>query len=364
MFITKERFGTLCDGSKVSLYKISNKNMSVCVTDYGCTLTSILLPNGKGGADDVLLGYSTLDGYINSNYCFGTIVGRFANRIGNANFYIGTNQYKLDKNDNDKNTLHGGFFRYDHILWDAKVVTTKDGEGVRFCRISPEGEQGFPGNLKLTVTYTLNEKNQLTLKYKATTDSPTPINITNHAYFNLHGSGTVLDQELSLKCDKILEVDKDLIPTGKILKVQNTPYDFTKKKTLGKDINSVLPGGYDNCYVTDAYVADFNVTGKMASQQISSGLPTESKLVRVATLVDPTTKRRMTLDTNQEGVQLYTGNWIDGIVGKNGRIYKQHDAVCLETQCFPDTPNKNIFPPCILQPQNVYKAITVYQFEF
>ncbi len=353
MSITKQEFGVLSDGTEVSLYKIQNEKMVVCVSDFGCTITSILLPKKNGGFDDVLLGYSTLDGYLNCpGLSFGTVVGRFANRIGGAKFSVNGKEYPLDKNDNSVNTLHGGFVRWDHMVWEAKPVTTKSGEGIAFSRVSEDGEQGFPGNVKMTVTYTLSSDNKLTLEYKAETDSATPINITNHAYFNLSGNGTVLNHELELAADGVLEVDSGLIPTGKILPVAGTPYDFTAKKALGKDI-SKIKDGYDNCYVTCVYGKD------------NCGLPYDAKNVtRIAVLSDPATGRKMTVETNLEGMQLYTANWIDGIAGKYGRRYKKHEAVCLETQCFPDSPNKSSFPTCILEPGKVYDAVTVYGFEF
>lgn len=353
MKVTKKSFGMLNDGSKVNLYTISNERMSVCVTDFGCTLTGIFLPNKKGGFDDILLGYSTLDGFVNSpGMSFGSVVGRFANRIENAAFTLDGVSYNLDKNDNAKNTLHGGFFRYDHQMWHSKIVSNKYGVGVKFSRLSPDGEQGFPGNVMLTVTYTLNEQNQLTLKYNAVTDKATPINITNHAYFNLAGSGTVLNHELMLNCEEYLETDDLLIPTGKLLSVKNTAYDFRVKKTLGRDIANTGVG-YDDCFVTSAY------NGK------DSGLPVKGKkLVRAAVLSDSASGRTMTVDTNQEGLQVYTGNFVGGTVGKLGVEYKTHGAVCLETQCFPDTPNKKDFPSCTLEPGQKYKSVTVYGFAF
>ena len=353
MLVTKQRFGTLCDGTKVRLYTIRNEKMAVCVTDYGCTITSILLPGKNGTMDDILLGYSTLDGYINSpGYSFGSIVGRFANRIGNASFTLNGKKYQLDKNDNEINTLHGGFLRYDHMVWNSEVVYVKDGAGVKFTRTSPDGEQGFPGNMNISVTYTLSEDNRLTLRYEAECDQPTPVNFTNHAYFNLAGKGSILNHELQMDCDGYLEVDANLIPTGKIIPVDGTEFDFKTKKAIGCDI-SKTENGYDHCYVSKAYGTE------------GCGCPSDPrKTVKVASLTDPESGRTMTVESNQEGIQLYTGNWIGGLTGKNGQIYKRHDAVCLETQCMPDTPNKPDFPSCILGCGKKYDAITVYGFEF
>lgn len=357
MKITKTLYGTLSNGQSANLYTIDNGKMSVCVTDYGCTLTGIFLPNKLGLKDDVLLGYSTLDGFITSpGLSFGSIVGRFANRIGGAKFSVNAKEYNLDKNDNEVNTLHGGFTRYDHMIWNSRIISNKNGKGIEFSRISPDGEQGFPGNVKLTVTYTLNEKNELRLDYKATTDQDTPINITNHAYFNLHGSGTVLNHTLQMNCPNILEVNDKLIPTGKYIPVKGTAYDFSSEKTIGQDIEKVLPG-YDNCYTTCWHSTD--------SEWV---VPTEECFMapgaEIAKLSDPETKRTMKVYTNQPGVQLYAANWIDGVIGKNGTVYEKHGAVCLETQAFPDAPNKPAFPSSILKTDEEYHAITVYSFEF
>lgn len=357
MKVTKQVFGTLSNGQVANLYTVDNGKMSFTVTDFGCTLTGIFLPNKLGLKDDVILGHSTLEGFIKDpGYSFGSIVGRFANRIGDAKFVIDGTTYNLDKNDNEINTLHGGFTRYDHMIWDSKIISNKNGKGVEFSRISPDGEQGFPGNVKLTVTYTLNDKNELRLDYKAVTDKKTPVNLTNHAYFNLHGSGTVLNHVLQMKSENILEVNDKLIPTGNYTPVAGNAYDFNTAKTLGQDIEKVAPG-YDNCYTTCWHSKD--------SEWVE---PTEecftAKGGEVAVLTDPETNRTMKVYTNQPGIQLYAGIWIEGIVGKLGTVYHRHGAVCLETQAFPDAPNKNNFPSCILEPGEEYNAITVYSFEF
>lgn len=357
MKVTKQIFGTLGNGQVANLYTVDNGKMSFCVTDYGCTLTGIFLPNKLGLKDDVILGHSTLEGFIKDpGYSFGSIVGRFANRIGDAKFVIDGKTYNLDKNDNEINTLHGGFTRYDHMVWNSKIISNKNGKGVEFSRVSPDGEQGFPGNVKLTVTYTLNDNNELRLDYKATTDAKTPVNLTNHAYFNLHGSGTVLNHTLQMKSESILEVNDKLIPTGTLTSVSGNAYDFNTKKTIGQDIEKVMPG-YDNCYTTCWYTKD--------SQWLE---PTEECFTaeggEAAVLTDPETNRTMKVYTNQPGMQLYTANWIEGIIGKSGTVYKQHGAVCLETQAFPDAPNKDNFPCCILEPGEEYNSVTIYKFEF
>ncbi|MCK9171015.1 MAG: galactose mutarotase [Treponema sp.] len=353
MKISKQRFGVLSDGTKVTLYTIQNKRMSFSVTDYGCTITSVVLTDSSGGFSDVVLGYSTLDGYITGTCFFGAFIGRFANRIGKASFSLDGTKYKLDKNDG-QNMLHGGFSGWDKKVWHAKTVNNKTQAGVKFTRFSHDGEQGFPGNMKIEVTYLLDDMNNITCRYTAVTDKACPVNFTNHSYFNLAGSGTVDDHILKLSCDYTLDIDSKLIPTGKLLDVENTPFDFRTDKKIGHDIKET-GNGYDHCYVTHSYDPDNPHCGSPVSDE---------RIVRVAELTEPVSGRCMTVDSNMEGIQLYTGNWIGGIVGKNGQVYEKHGAVCLETQCFPDSPNKKDFPSCILLPGEKYKAVTVYGFKF
>lgn len=353
MKITKSQFGVLSDGTEVNLYTINNGNMTVSCTNYGCTLTSIVLKNKDGSSTDVLLGFSTLEGYLNSTLSFGAIVGRFANRIADAKFELDGKIYNLAKNDG-KNCLHGGFLRYDKMIYDAEIVETKDASGVKFTRTSPDGEQGFPGNVKLEITYLLDTKNNLTCHYTAVTDKATPINITNHAYFNLSGIGQITDHTLKMNSDKILKVNSALIPTGKFIDVKGTAFDFTTEKKIGTDINKVKPG-YDHCYVTKKY--------DPANKQC--GLPlNDDELVEFCTVKDPKSNHEMSVFTNMEGCQFYSGNYVKGVIGKNGEKYKNHDALCLETQCFPDTPNNPDFPSCILQPGQKMNAKTIYSFKF
>ncbi len=350
MKIEKQRFGMLSDGTEVSLYTVSNGKMSFSCTDYGCTLTSIVLNNPNGTKTDVLLGFSTLEGYLNTKFCFGSIVGRFANRIGDAKFTLNGKEYPLDKNDGP-NTLHGGFDGYDKMMWSGETIEEKNKTGVKFTRLSPDGEQGFPGNVKLEITYLLDEDNNLTCYYTATTDQATPINITNHAYFNLAGKGLVDDHTVVMNSDYILEVNSKLIPTGNFKEVKGGAFDFTTEKAIGKDIKAVGVG-YDHCYVTEAY-----------NPEKACGVPLEDgDLVDFCTVSEPTTGHKMQVFTNMEGCQFYTGNYIKGILGKNGVPYQTHGAFCLETQAFPDTPNKEEFPTCILQPGQTMKAKTVYSF--
>ncbi len=340
----KVKFGTLYDGSKAHLYTISNGSMSFSATDYGCTITTILLPTKKNKKVDILLGCSTLEGYMTSNSSFGTVVGRFANRIGGASFSLNGKKYNLDKNDGE-NCLHGGFDRYEKKLWSAKKVYTDNGLGIEFSRFSPAGEQNMPGNAKIKVTYTLNEKNELTLDYSVQTDEATPVNLTNHAYFNLKGynGGTIDSLELKLACSKFVEVNSNLIPTGNLCSVEDKKaFDFRTSKLLGKDIKETGIG-YDHAYCIDNF---------------------DGSLKEFAVLKDDESGRSMTVSTTLPACQIYTGNYVEGIVGKNGYIHHAHDAVCMETEAYPDAPNHESFPSCIVTPEKPYHEVTVYKFDF
>lgn len=343
--IEKRTFGVLYDGSKVDLYTVSNGLMSFSATNFGCTLTSINLPVAGGKKVDILLGRSTLEGYASSNSSFGAVVGRFANRIGGASFSLNDQKYYLDKNEGN-NCLHGGFDRFEKKLWKVKRVKNEYGIGIQFKRISPCGEQGMPGNLKIKVTYTLNEENELRLDYFADTDAPTPVNLTNHAYFNLKGwmGGSVEDLELQIASSKFVEVDKNLIPTGKLISVDdNKAFDFRKPKLIGRDISETA-GGYDHAFCIDAF------DGRWVHE--------------FATLKDPSTKRTMTVSTSLPACQIYTGNFLEGVEGKNGFIHHMRDAICMETEMYPDAPNKTDFPSCIVEPIKPYHEITIYKFSF
>ena len=353
MKVKKQKFGVLADGTKVNIYTVKNDNMSFSCTDYGCTLTSIILKDENNIKTDILLGFSTLEGYINTKFCFGTIVGRYANRIRNGSFTLNGQQYILEKNDGE-NTLHGGYFGYDKTVWNSEIIEEKDRCGVRFSRLSPDGEQGFPGNVMIYITYLLDNNNNIICYYTAETDKSTPINITNHAYFNLAGRGSIHNHLLTLKSSQYLEIDKNLIPTGKFIDVKNTAFDFTTEKEMGRDIENVSPG-YDHCFVTDIY--DKN--------NKQCGVPLDDDtIVPFAYVKEPVSGRSMNVYTNMEGCQFYTANWIKGVIGKNGVTYENHDGFCLETQCFPDSPNKINFPTCVLEPGQKMRAKTVFSFKF
>ncbi len=328
---------------RVTLFTVSNGWMSFSAMNYGCTVTNILVPDRNGNMTDVVLGFKGLKGYEEGRGSLGAIVGRFANRISNSSFTLDGKKYQLDKNDGE-NSLHGGFTRFEKQIWDAKIIQEKDQAGVVFSRLCTEEEQHYPGNLSVEVTYLLNGKNQLLWNYSATTDKATPVNLTNHSYFNLAGKGSILNHELILDYNKILEVSENLIPTGKILDAKGTAFDFSTAKKIGADINQISKkiGGYDHCFLTKAYETH--------------------KMEDVGTVSESSTGISMHIQTNQPGIQIYSGNWVQGI-SKNDVSYNYHDGICFETQAFPDAPNQPDFPSCILRPGEKYDARTILEFK-
>ena len=343
MKIKKKTFGVLSSGQKVSLYTISNKQMSFSVTNYGCCITSIMLPSEQGEEDDIVLGYSTLEGYIKNPVFFGCLVGRFANRIAGGTFNLAGNQYDLTKNDSG-NCLHSGNPGYHKMLWKAKPFCNLKEAGIVFSRISPDGEQGFPGELDISVTYSLTVNNDIAITYSAKTDTPTPINFTNHTYFNLggHDSGTILDHTVQLFADRYVPVDSQSIPLGDIADVVGTPFDFTSPKKIARDIEAV-PGGFDHTW-------EVNNSGNLPNP--------------VANVYDSASNRSLTVFSTQPGVQFYTGNHLVKEEGKNGFIYEKQTGLCLETQHFPDSPNQSEFPDSILFPGDHYRQQTIWHFDF
>ena len=346
MDVSKKKFGTLSDGSKVSLYRVSNGSMSFVATNYGCVITSIQVPSRIGVVEDVVLAPPTLDSLVISDASFGGIVGRFANRISGGRFVLNGKDYQLDMNEG-ANCLHGGFFRWDKQVWDAEVVETVKGTGVIFSRISRAGEQGMPGTLQVKVAYLLDEENNLVMHYSAISDADTIISLTNHSYFNLagHNKGRVDSHLMTLDCDHYLAT-KDGIPTGEMLPVGGTIFDFTKEKPLGQHIHSPELQelrGYDHCYCIDS--------GK-------------GRLVPFAKIREPESGRTMTVATDMPGVQLYTGNWLQGELGKNGARYNAQGGFCLETQRYPDSPNKYTFPSAVLKAGEEFTSTTVYGFRW
>jgi aldose 1-epimerase len=340
MSIEKKSFGLLASGEETSLFILKAGEITATLTDYGASLVSILLPNRRGEKDDILLGCSTLSGYAQNHPYFGVTVGRYANRIGGSRFSISGKEYSLAAN-NGVNHLHGGIKGFNTFVWKAEGFDAANGPTLKFSRTSPDGEEGYPGTLDVSVTFILGSDGALSISYEARTDAETIVNLTNHAYFNLRGegSGHILDHELSLACSKYLPVNSDLIPTGDPIPVAGGPFDFRVPKKIGRDIT--LAGGYDHCYVLD---------------RAGPGL------VDCADVREPISGRRMTVSTSLPGVQLYTGNSLAAVPGKRGSVYERHGGFCLETQLYPDSPNKPSYPTSRLVPGQIWAHVTVYRF--
>ena len=313
---------------------------------YGAIITEIHVPDRTGQYADIALGFDNLDAYTKGHPFFGAATGRYANRIGNAQFSLNGTVYKLAAN-NGVNTLHGGIKGIDKKVWKAREVSTSAGPAIEMTYVSPDGEEGFPGTLTIKITYTLNHKDELRIDYEATTDKDTVVNLTNHSYFNLggEGEGSVLGHVLKLNSDRYTPFDETSIPVGDVAKVQGTIYDFTLPVAVGTrwaDIKS-NPVGYDNNFV------------------VSQVRPNEMTLC--AEVVEPKSGRKMTIFTTEPGVQFYTGNFLDGsLKGKSGRAYVKNSGFCLETQHFPDSPNKPQFPTTVLKPGEVFRSSTVHRF--
>ena len=342
---TESIYGTTPDGKKIKRFTIENtRGISMSAMAYGATLIAVNQPDARGRTENVILGFESFDQYLAhvSMYC-GPIVGRFANRIAEGRFLLDGKEYTLACNEVHgagpnviRIHLHGGMAGFNKAVWDAKLVAEKDAAGIQFTYTSRDGEEGYPGNLKLKALYSLNEQNELALEYWATTDKPTPVNLTNHAYWNLAGagSGPALGQEISFQCPWYLPVDAGLIPTGEIRTVRGTPLDLTTAKQIGRDIGQV-EGGYDHCFVI----------------QKPSGV-----LGLACTARDPASGRSMEVRTTKPGIQFYTGNFLDG------KPFPKHGAYCLETQHFPDCVHFGHFPSSILRPGETYHHLTVHRF--
>jgi aldose 1-epimerase len=341
MGITEKPFGNT-EGQAITEYTLTNANgMQLSIINYGGTITKMTAPDKQGQFGDVVLGYQSLEGYLQrGNPYFGALIGRYGNRIAHGKFTLDGNTYTLPLNNNG-NTLHGGDKGFDKVVWSSE----KQGDNsLKLTYHSKDGEQGFPGNLDVTVVYTLTPDNSVKIDYTATTDKATPVNLTNHAYYNLSAGtdSTVLDHELQIDANKYTPVDALLIPTGQIADVKGTPFDFTTSKPIGRDIAQVK-GGYDHNWV-------LNKQG--------------NNLAKVATAYHPKSGRVMDVYTTEPGLQFYSGNFLDGRLAntKGGAKYVQHAALCLETQHFPDSPNHPNFPNTILKPGETYKSTTVYKF--
>jgi aldose 1-epimerase len=325
----------------------------VAIISYGGTVQSLLAPDRAGELANVVLGFGTLNDYLayNGDTYFGCITGRYANRIAAGRFSLDGHQYRLATN-NGPNALHGGVRGFDKRLWDVEPIDEEGAVGLRLTRISPDGEEGYPGNLDVAVTYRLSEDNRLAIEYEATTDRPTIVNLTNHSYFNLagEGSGHIYDHELTLHASAFTPTDATAIPTGEIAPVEGTPMDFRQARRIGSRIREATQQlrfglGYDHNFVLD-------------KPEGSDGLATPA-----AELYEPTSGRRLRISTTEPGIQFYSGNFLDGsLVGTSGRAYRQGDGLALETQHFPDSPNQPAFPSTALRPGDTYRSTTVLAF--
>jgi len=342
----KQSFGKTEDGQQTDLYILTNKNgMEAAITNYGGTVVFLKVPDRNGKFEDVVLGYDKLDDYAAGKAYFGAIIGRYANRIAHAKFTLDGATYTLAKNDGE-NHLHGGFNKR---VWTAKDASSGSGQALELTYLSKDGEEGFPGNLSVTVVYTLTDQNELKIDYSATTDKDTVLNLTNHCYFNLagQGNGDIVQHQLMIRADRFTSVDASLIPTGELRSVKGTPFDFTNATVIGARIDQDDPQlklgrGYDHNWV------------------LNSG--TAGSLSLAAQAYEPRSGRVLEVWTTEPGLQFYTGNFLDGIRGKAGKVYNRRYAFCLETQHFPDSPNHPDFPSTVLKPGQRYRSTSVYKF--
>ena len=344
----EEHFETLADGRTVARWTLRNASgAGLTVMDLGATILSLEVPDSDGTLADVVTGFDSASAYLADPAYHGAVIGRFANRIAGGRFTLGGREYRLAVN-NPPNALHGGQCGFDKRLWQAEAIETSAGEGVRFTLVSPAGDEGFRGEVHVSTTYAWTADNHLIIDYAATSDAPSPFNVTQHSYWNLAGagSGSVLDHHLAIAAETYLPVDGTMIPTGEIAPVAGTPFDFRTAKPVGRDIEAAdeqlaQGGGYDHTFVLGG-----------------------EGLREVATLTDPTSGRRMTVSTDLPGMQLYTGNFLDAAaIGKQGRRYPARSALALETQFFPDSPNKPHFPRAIIAPDQPFASRTIYAFD-
>lgn len=328
-------------GQPVYVYTLKNKNgVEVKLTNYGATLMSILVPDSGDVKTDVIIGFDSIQSYVKGCPYFGAVVGRYGNRIEVGKFELDGQKYQLTVN-SGRHHLHGGKQGFDKVVWTPEIVKNDSIGSIKLTYNAKDMEEGYPGNCTASVTYTLNNNNELLMEYEATTDKPTIINLTNHAYFNLAGQGSILDQVLTLNADNYTPVDTSLIPTGQIAPVANTPFDFTSKHTIGERISKV-PGGYDHNFV-------LNRKG--------------TEMEWCATLQDTVSGRQLDIYSTEPGIQFYSGNFLDGsLTGKYGQVYNQYAALCLETQHFPNSPNEPKFPSTVLKPGEKYQTKTIYKF--
>jgi aldose 1-epimerase len=347
--VTSKSFGQLKDGTKVALYTLKNKRgFEMSVMNYGGVIVSMLAPDKNGVVEDITLGYDSLSDYEDNRQFFGALIGRYGNRIAKGKFSLDGKEYSLATN-NGVNHLHGGIAGFDRVIWNIEVKKMAENPSLLLTYVSKDGEEGYPGNLKVEVTYTLTEDNEVRIEYKATTDKRTIVNLTQHAYFNLSGNvkSDILGHELMIAADRFLPVDETLIPTGELKSVSGTPFDFNAFTTIGARINDINEQlkfglGYDHCWVLN---------------------DASDSLKKVATIYEPVSGRQMDTYTTEPALQFYSGNFLsDKVIGKKGTVYNQRSALCLETQHYPDSPNQPSFPSVVLDPQATYNTVTVYKF--
>ena len=347
--IEKTLFGKLSDGREVFKYSLKNNaGMRVEIINYGAIVTNLYVKDRNGVLADVVLGYDSVQGYVDGKSYFGAIVGRYGNRIAKGIFFLDGKKYQLPLNDGE-NHLHGGIKGFNNVLWSAEPIEEEKGPSLKLTYVSPDGEEGYPGTVTITVKYTLTNENALEIRYEGTTDKPTVFNPTHHSYFNLTGSmtKTIVDHQLMISADSTTPVVSGLITDGTIVSVANTPMDFRTPTRIGTHIGDhneqlLFAKGYDHNWV----LRDYN-----------------KQVRKVAEVYEPTTGRMLTMFTDQPGLQFYTGNFLDGTAkGKNGVAYQFRTGFCLEAQCYPDSPNKPNFPSAVLRPGTVYHQTTIYQF--
>jgi aldose 1-epimerase len=345
--IDQQIFGEMPDGRNVELYTLTNdQSLEASIMNYGGTLVSLRAPDRNGVHADVVLGFDEFAPYLSQHPYFGSLIGRYANRIAGANFTIDGRTYRLSANDG-RNHLHGGIIGFDKILWGAEPGESAEGPQLVLSHFSRAGEEGYPGNLSVRVIYTLTAQNELRLDYSASTDQTTVINMTHHSYFNLAGAGTIHDHLLRLAAERYLPVDAELIPLGEQRTVCGTPFDFTVPRSIGSRVSSdeaqlQLAGGYDHCWVLGRQSGAFAFA---------------------AELYEPLSGRALTVFTTQPGIQVYSGNFLDGsIQGKQGAHYQRYSGLCLETQHFPDSPNRLTFPSTLIEPDGQYQHRTIFRF--
>lgn len=344
--VKKATFGKTNDGKSVKIFTLTNsKGTEAKIINYGGRIVSLKVADKNGKFEDVILGYDDLNGYLSDNFFFGGIIGRYANRIAKGKFSLNGKEYMLAKN-NGENHLHGGVKRFDVLVWTAKSLANKTGAVLELTHFSKDGEEGYPGNLSVKVVYTLTENDELKMEYSATTDQDTVINLTNHAYFNLAGSGTILNHILKINADKFTPTDSGSIPTGELREVAGTPFDFRVGKTMGKQIDEAneqlkFGSGYDHNWVLNKKPNEFSLA---------------------ASVEEPNSGRVLEVLTTEPGIQFYAGNFLADGKGKGGKIYNKREGFCLETQHFPDSPNQPKFPTTVLKKGEKFASTTIYKF--